>query len=53
MRHYEKFQVFEEGGNYTLTTFVTQDNMTQLQTIYQFIVEQVKEHIQGYQNERP
>jgi hypothetical protein len=48
-----KFQVFEEGGNYTLTTFVTQDNMTQLQTIYQFIIEQVKEHIQGYQNERP
>ncbi|MDD5451568.1 MAG: hypothetical protein PHT49_06685 [Desulfovibrionales bacterium] len=48
-----KFQVFEEGGNYTLTTFVTQDNMTQLQTIYQFIVEQVKEHIQGYQKDRP
>ncbi|GAK56933.1 hypothetical protein U27_03897 [Candidatus Vecturithrix granuli] len=47
-----KFQVFEEGGNYTLTTFVTPDNMAQLQTIYHFIVEQVKEHIQAHNRDR-
>ncbi len=47
-----KFQVFKEGGNYTLRTFVKQDNITRLKEIYQFIVEQVKEHTQGYQKDR-
>lgn len=44
-----KFNVFEEGGNYTLTTFVNHENIAHLERIYPFILEQVEEHIQAYQ----
>lgn len=44
-----KFNIFEEGGDYTLTTFVTQENISQMNEIFDFILEQVEKHIEAHQ----
>ena len=44
-----KFNVFEEGGNYTLTAYVTQENVTQIKESYAFICEKVEEHVKAHQ----
>lgn len=46
-----KSNLFEEGGNYTLTAFVNHDNISQLQAMYAFMLEQVEHHIQSYHQE--
>jgi len=44
-----KFNVFEKVGNYMSTAFVTQDNISQMDKVHDFILEQVEEHIKAHQ----
>lgn len=47
-----KYNLFEEGGNYTLTAFVTQENLSQMNEVYDFILEQFEIHLEAHQTNK-